>query len=232
MTLNGCDACGNCDYEYCGELICWRGRELSTMYSNALRDFINNYLFQDDRFRFNLGLISDVYFLVKKHYCNKDLTKVVACAELCKSGLNDKIYFIDWIDSVVRKHNYVYKLLEELKKRFDYDGIFIIPRQIIKISSRYWFQQMDGIFTVYDIFDKFDEIEKKENRLVSLYEFEDLFENKLFISILSLCNDYCCDFYTYEMFKRENGNLDELVRVAKSSHVYKKLIKKKFNNIY
>lgn len=231
MTLDGCDACGNCDYEYCGELICWRGRELSTMYSNALRDFINNYLFQDDRFRFNLGLISDVYFLVKKHYCNKDLTKVVACAELCKSGLNDKIYFIDWIDSVVRKHNYVYKLIQKIKKRFTNDEILIVPREIIEGSAKYWFKLLND-----DLFCEFvDEVkifEEKKKRLISLYEFEDLFENKLFISILSLCNDYCFDFQTYDLFKRENGNLDELVRVAKFSHVYKTLIKKKFNNIY
>lgn len=130
--------------------------------ANVLSDFIIDTL-KDNIYRFNIHNISNLYVLVgtisserylkkgeltfKKMlntnqytYLKKNRRIILGCMEVNKSEIRDNIYYIDWIDTFVPKHNIAQIMMEKYNNNSHIDDV-LIPREFIVHSINYWIKK-------------------------------------------------------------------------------------------
>ena len=136
---------------------------VNTLPANVLSDFIIDTL-KDNIYRFNIHNISNLYVLVgtisserylkkgeltfKKMlntnqytYLKKHRRIILGCMEVNKSEIRDNIYYIDWIDTFVPKHNIAQIMMKKYNNNKSYIDDVLIPREFFAHSINYWIKK-------------------------------------------------------------------------------------------
>jgi hypothetical protein len=132
---------------------------------NVSVEFMENYIYESEQKKIILQNIKDLYVFVIpfnklwKNILDDDAYKIlkkynnyiIGFILLDESAKTDKIQYIDYIDSRLKKHNIAQYMIKIYEKE---NNIILIPYDILKSASKYWknyFEKKYNIFNLDDL---------------------------------------------------------------------------------
>ena len=158
----------------------WRG--------DVIKQFINDVVYEHPNWGVLLKNLSDLYVLVasfdaqsllkdgektwkeimnKENYDILEKNKQLVIAYMLVKEDDENIHYIELFDTVVRKNNLGYYMINKYKKNKDY-AVSLIPQTIIGTSAKYWAK----ILGVIDVID--DKVVFKRNLIDDFIEIRDI----------------------------------------------------------
>jgi len=128
-------------------------------------EFMQNYIYESDQKKVILQNLQNLYVFVIaynekwKDILDKDAYKILKKYKHYIIGFilvdnntkTDKIQYIDYIDTRIKKYNIAYQIIEIYEKN---NNICLIPYDILETAARYWkkyFERKYYISTLYDL---------------------------------------------------------------------------------
>lgn len=129
----------------------------------TIKEFINNVIYKHHNWSILLKNLSDIYVLVaslgsqnylknsekswkeimnKEQYELLEKNRYFVIGYMLVDERYEKIHYIDLFDTVIRKNNLGYHMINEYKKQRNYE-VELIPQKIIETSAKYWAKILD-----------------------------------------------------------------------------------------
>ena len=129
----------------------------------TIKEFINNVIYKHPNWSILLKNLSDIYVLVaslgsqnylknsekswkeimnKEQYELLEKNRYFVIGYMLVDERYEKIHYIDFFDTVIRKNNLGYHMINEYKKQRNYE-VELIPQKIIETSAKYWAKILD-----------------------------------------------------------------------------------------